>query len=372
MIGAANNSDSIRHPNDKWIRLAIGCALLFVVLVGGCVAAPERSEGLQRFEYEQAQMGVPFRIIVYAGSEVVAEGAARAAFARVAELNSIMSDYETDSELSRLSRSSEEGAPEVRVSEDLWTVLALSQRLARETDGAFDITIGPCAALWRRARREERFPDAERLENAREKVGYKNLVLNESKQTARLLKYGMRLDLGGIAKGYAADEALKVLRSHGITRALVAASGDVALGDPPPGEKGWRVEIIGYDETGGPPSEIAILANCGVSTSGDSSQRLEVKGVRYSHILNPATCVGMTNHALATVIAKNCTMSDSLETPLTILEPAEGLRLVARYEAAARIVQLEGDAPVVKQNDRFTKRTANKSDGERSNIRIQR
>ena len=182
----------------------------------------------------------------------------------------------------------------------------------------------------------------------------------------------MRLDLGGIAKGYAADETLKVLRAHGISRALVAASGDLALGDPPPGDAGWKVEIIGYDEAGGPPSEIAILANCGVSTSGDSSQRLEVNGVRYSHILNPATCVGMTNHALATVIAKDCTTSDGVETPLTILEPAEGLRLAAKYDAAARIVQLEGDAPVVRQNERFKKRTANKSDPERSNTETQR
>jgi len=161
------------------------------------------------------------------------------------------------------------------------------------------------------------------------------------------------------------------LRAHGISRALVAASGDLALGDPPPGEKGWNVEIIGYDETGGPPSEIAILANCGVSTSGDSSQRLEVNGVRYSHILNPATCVGMTNHALATVIAKDCTTSDSLETPMTILEPAEGLRLAAKYDAAARIVQLEGDEPVARQNERFTKRTANKPNATRSKTEIQ-
>ncbi len=300
-------------------------------------------------------MGVPVSIVLYASSEAAAEAAARAAFERVAQLNAIMSDYETDSELSKLSRSSEEGSPEMRVSEDLWKVLTLSRRLARETAGAFDITIGPCAALWRRARREQRFPDAERLEKARAKVGYQNLVLNESNRTARLLKYGMRLDLGGIAKGYAADEALKTLRAHGVRHALVAASGDIALGDAPPGEKGWRVEIIGYDGAGGPPSEIAVLANCGVSTSGDSSQRLEVNGVRYSHILNPATCVGMTNHALATVIAKDCTTSDSLETPMTILEPAEGLRLAAKYAAAARIVQLEGDAPVVKQNRRFAR-----------------
>src|SRR5688500_7825843 len=151
-------------------------------------------------------MGVPFRIVLYAGSEAEAEAGATAAFARIAELNAIMSDYETDSELSELSRSSEQGSPEVRVSDDLWTVLERSQQLAYETDGAFDITIGPCVALWRKARREQEFPDAARLETARGKVGYRNLVLQRRNKAAKLLRFGMRLDLGAIAKGYAADE----------------------------------------------------------------------------------------------------------------------------------------------------------------------
>jgi FAD:protein FMN transferase len=325
-------------------------ASLFLV---GCASSSKQPQALLRFSYEQPQMGVPFRIVLYARSEAVAESAARAAFDRVAQLNSIMSDYETDSELSKLARSSEEGSPEVAVSNDLWNVLERSQRLAEETGGAFDITIGPCAALWRKARREQRLPDPTRLETARIKVGYQNLVLKKSRRTVRLLKFGMRLDLGGIAKGYAADEALKILRAHGVTRALVAASGDIALGNPPPGEKGWKMEIIGYDKPSGPPSQIVILSNCGVSTSGDSSQRLEIDGTRYSHILNPFTCIGITNHALATVIAKDCTTSDSLETPLTILPPSEGLKLAAKYNAAARIVQLDHGESIIRQNRRF-------------------
>jgi FAD:protein FMN transferase len=337
------------------------CSLVIPLLFLGCSSTsdPKRESksrsdtALRRFEYEQPQMGVPFRIVLYAASEEVAETAARAAFGRVAELNAIMSDYETDSEVSRLSRSSEEGSPEVPVSADLWNVLSFSQELARNTGGAFDITIGPCAALWRKARREQQFPDAARLAAARDKVGHQNLVLNKSRRSARLLKFGMRLDLGGIAKGYAADEALKTLRSHRITRALVAASGDLALGDPPPRAKGWKIEIIGYDQPEGTPSRTVVLANCGVSTSGDSVQRLEIDGVRYSHILDPATCVGATNQALATVIAKNCMISDSVATPLTLLAPTEGLRLADKYNAAARVVRLENGRPVLYQNGRF-------------------
>lgn len=330
------------------------------VLLAGCASVPEPS--LTRHEYEQPQMGVPFRMVLYAPSEAIAEQAARVAFARIAELNAIMSDYETDSELSRLSRSSEQGAPEVPVSADLWKVLERSQRLARETDGAFDITIGPCVGLWRKARRDKEFPDATRLENARKKVGYQNLELNSAKRSARLVRYGMRLDLGAIAKGYAADEALRTLREHGIRRALVAASGDLALGDPPPGEKGWRVEIAGYDRPDGPPSAITRMANCGVATSGDLFQRVELNGVRYSHILDPFTCVGMTNHALATVIAEDCMTADSLATAMTIMEAGPALRIADRYEAAVRVVRMmgtESKTPVLSQNRRFVKQTRN-------------
>jgi thiamine biosynthesis lipoprotein len=334
-------------------RCALSITFLLLCLAGCASLQPQDVTQLQRFEFEEPQMGVPFRMVLYATNEVHAEKAADAAFRRIAELNASMSDYETDSELSKLSRSSEEGSPEVRVSEDLWRVLEPAQELAAETDGAFDITIGPCAALWRKARREQEFPDAARLENARRKVGYQNLVLNEKQRSARLLRFGMRLDLGAIAKGYAADEALRTLKSFGVDRALVAASGDLALGDPPPGEKGWRVEIVGYDAPNGPPSAIVRLANCGVATSGDLFQRVEINGTRYSHIVNPFTCVGMTNHALATVIAKDCMTADSLATVMTIAEKQTAFAIAKKRRAAARIVTFENGKPLVEANAAF-------------------
>lgn len=335
-------------------------ALSFLVLLAcvGC-ATPNQDASLRRFEFEEPQMGVPFRLVLFSTNQASAESAADAAFARVAELNAIMSDYETDSEVSRLSRSSEEGAPVVPLSDDLWAVLSAGQRLAEQSGGAFDMTIGPCAALWRKARREQEFPDAARLLTALSKVGYRNLILDPSKRAARLTRFGMRLDLGGIAKGYAADEALKVLRQHGIRHALVAASGDLALGDAPPGADGWRVEIIGHDATNGPPARVVHLSNRGVATSGDLYQRLEIGGVRYSHVLNPRTCVGMTNRALATVIARNCMTADMLAKTTTILPAAEAFALADRYQAAARIIQMEKETPVSRENRRFRRTMGN-------------
>ena len=166
--------------------------------------------------------GGTFPIINPATEEVVHHGpagtaedvelavkAARRAFDRIEELNHIMSDYLATSELARLSRNS--GGPPVKVSEDLFRVLAESQNIARRSDGAFDITVGPIVKLWRRARRRHALPDHESIANALEKVGYENLVLNPRGRTAHLMKPGMELDLGAVGKGYADDEVLKVL-----------------------------------------------------------------------------------------------------------------------------------------------------------------
>src|SRR5436190_17603774 len=198
--------------------------MLFVlaVLVAGC-STPER--GGQRFEYTRPQMGVPFRIVLYAPGKTAADSAAEAAFARIKQLNDILSDYDTDSELSRLSQTAGSGKP-VRVSDDLWRVLERSQQVARETGGAFDITCGPVVSLWRKARRGKKMPETGKLEEARRAVGFEKLRLSPAERSAELLAPYMRLDLGAIAKGFAVDEAMKVLRAHGIHSALISGGGD--------------------------------------------------------------------------------------------------------------------------------------------------
>jgi thiamine biosynthesis lipoprotein len=293
----------------------------------------------QRFVYERAEMGVPFRISLYAANETVAQNAAEAAFDRVAVLNSIFSDYDSDTELSRLSQSSGQGK-QVPVSSDLWRVLEKSQTLAAETDGAFDITVGPLVNLWRRSRRKHEFPPAELLAQMRARVGFKNLILDPATNTAELRLPDMRLDLGAIAKGVAADEALKVLRERGVPRALVAASGDMAVGDPPPDADGWRIEVAALDAPGAPPPEIVDLKNCGIATSGDVFQHVEIDGVRYSHIVDPRTGLGLTDHSLVTIIAHDCTTADGIATAVSVLGPKKGMAFVeSQPGVAAHIVR---------------------------------
>ena len=298
-------------------------AVLMLLLAGGCVLAPTPT--LTRFEFQQPHMGTLFTITLYAPNETEARSASDAAFARIAALNAMMTDYDSESELMQLCKKPV-GQP-VAVSAELFAVLQKGQRLAEQSDGAFDVTIGPIVRQWRRARRTGELPSPDQLARARAAVGWQKLKLDERNRTATLLAPGMQLDLGGIAKGYAADEALAVLRAHGISRALVAASGDIAAGAAPPGQPGWRVSIGGTGSGAAPPSPL-VLKHAAVSTSGDAEQFVEIAGVRYSHIVDPRTGVGLTNRLQATVIARHASETDAFATTVCVLGVERGTKLV--------------------------------------------
>src|SRR4051812_15617110 len=202
----------------RFVRALGGLSLW---LCTSCASAPNPTEMLQRFEYEEAHMNLPFRLVFYAPGKAEADRAARDAFERIEDLNRSMSDYDPESELSRLSRSSGQGSA-VPVSADLWRVLKRAHDLSEESHGAFDVTVGPYVNLWRQARRTHRLPDPTRLAQAGRSVGYEKMRLIPASRAVELLAPEMRLDLGGIAKGYALDEALKILQKHGIQRALVS------------------------------------------------------------------------------------------------------------------------------------------------------
>jgi len=314
---------------------------LLALGIGGCRS--KHTGALQHFQFEQAQMGLPFRIVLYAESQAHADTAARAAFARVAELNQIFSDYEDDSELTKLSRTSGSGQA-VKVSDELWRLLTVAQAMSRRSDGAFDITVGPLVQVWRRARRQRELPTPEAIAEAKARVGWQHVALDPHARTAKLLVQGMRLDLGSIAKGRALDEALRVLREHGITRALVTGSGDMAIGDPPPSRAGWRIELAPLDAPGAPPTRFLSLRNCGFATSGDLFQHVELGGKRYSHIVDPRTGWAMTDHSLVVVIAPDCVTANSLSTTICVAGPERGLALVkATPSASARIMRKPGE-----------------------------
>lgn len=290
-------------------------------------------------------MGTDFRIVLYAGDESVANRAAAEAYARVAQLNRILSDYDSHSELSLLSATAGTGRA-VELSDELWYVLDRSQQLAKATDGAFDVTVGPLTKMWRSARRSKTFPSAERLGEARAATGFRNLKLDAQAHTATLTVPNMRLDLGGIGMGYAADEALAVLKRHGIRSAMIDASGDVVCSAAPPGERGWKIALVPLRENDDAASRFVWLAEAALTTSGDAFQFVELNGTRYSHIVDPATGLGLTTRSSVTVTARDGITADSLATAVCVLGPERGLKLIADTPAAAAlIVRVEDGEP---------------------------
>ena len=316
-------------------KLRCAAMILLLMLGAGC-AASGGEPALRRHEYAQLHMGVQARLIVYAPTEQAAATAARAAYARVAEIEDIASDYRPTSELMRLCARAGQGP--VKVSEELFTLLAHAQELSRRSDGAFDVTIGPYVSLWRTALKTGQLPNPKALAEARTRVGWEKVKLDAERRTVELTTPGMRLDFGGIAKGYAGDEAIRVLRERGIGSALFEAGGDIVVSDAPPGEKGWTVEVVGSEAEN---SRMIEVANCGVSTSGDAEQFVEIDGTRYSHVVDPRTGLGLTQRYAATVVARDGITSDSLSTAASVMGK-EGRPLIKSYRGATAYVRKMG------------------------------
>jgi len=299
---------------------------LVALLGAACFAAPHR------FEYSQVAMGIRARIVLYAEDEASAQKAATAAFERIAALEDIMSDYRPTSELNRLCR--EAGGPPVKVSPELLHILLNAQYLSARSGGAFDVTVGPLVKLWRTARKSGILPTpAERIA-AKRLVGRRKMTIDPKGSTVRLAVPGMKLDLGGIAKGYACDEAIRALKEQGIESTLVEMGGDIVVSKSPPGTDGWEIQVAG---------KTMELENKAVSSSGDTEQFVEIGGKRYSHIVDPRTGLGLTNRIAVTIIAPNGVTSDGLSTALSMLGEEKGRALLKSYPGVQAYIRRAKD-----------------------------
>ena len=254
-------------------------------------------------------MGTIFRVVLFAKDEAEATTAARAAFDRIEALDAMMTDYDEKSELMQLCAKA--GGPPVKVSPEIFEVLWRAAAFNAKTHGAFDVTVGPVVRLWRKARADNALPDPAELTKAKELVGMEKVILDDKTQTVKLALPGMKLDFGGIAKGYAVDQALLVLKKNGHPNALVVGGGDVGVGDPPPDKEGWSVDVKPLDPNLKEPVRL-LLKNAGVSTSGDAEQHLDKGGKRYSHIIDPKTGKPIEGRSSVTIVAPDCTTSDAL------------------------------------------------------------
>lgn len=282
-------------------------------------------------------MGTLVRITLYATGEEEARAAFQAAFARIRGLDQALSDYKPDSELNGLTNAPAGTA--VAVSDDLFRVLSAAQDLASATGGAFDVTQGPVIRVWRQARSSGRLPDEQALRDAAARGGYRKLVVDPKTRTVTLTAPGMALDVGALGKGYAASEALELLRARGIRSALVAVSGDLAFGDAPPGSNGWRIAIHEQPEAEaqGVPA-VLELTNAAVSTAGAAEQHADIAGRRYSHIVDPASRRGLTDDVTVTVVASHGLDADGLDTAASVLGATRGMALIEAHAGAAGLI----------------------------------
>jgi thiamine biosynthesis lipoprotein len=283
---------------------------------------------VERASETRRQMGVPWTITVFARDRAAGSAAIAAGFAEIARLERVLSDYDPESELARLSARAGAAEP-TAVGDDLWRVLEAAEGFREQTQGAFDISVGPLTTLWRQARRSGRLPRADKLAAARATVGAGAVELVTERRTARLPRPGTRLDPGGIGMGYAADRAMLVLTELGIAAALIEASGDILVSGPPPETAGWRIAVAPLAPGSDP--EMLTLSHVAVTTSGDAYQAVEIDGVRYSHIVDPRTGLGVRGSSAVTVVAADATTADALATAASVLGPDEGPAILAGF-----------------------------------------
>jgi thiamine biosynthesis lipoprotein len=253
----------------------------------------------------------------------------------VEEIEAATSNYRDASDLSQLNQVA--GGEPMPVQRDLWVPLRRALEFAKETEGAFDPTIGPLVALWKRTWKKGQAPRPEETAAAEALVDYRNVRLLDSPPRAQLLKRGMELDLGRIGKGYAADEAVACLRQRGIQAALVAAAGDIVAAGAPPERDWWLVGIADPAHPDKLLPKVLRLHDQAVSTSGDYVQFGTVEGQRRSHIMDPRTGQPVLHMSSVTVVGKNGTTTDAFGTALSVLGP----------EAAIAFAEKRGDLQVM-------------------------
>ncbi len=287
-------------------------------------------------------MGTFSRVVVIAKSHWTAKRCMEAAFDVQNRIESLMSDYQEDSELSKVNRYAAQGP--VPVSEMTFEVLRQAVHFCQLSDGAFDVTVGPLMDLWRQAGRTDVAPTEEALTAARRKVGSDKLILDEKNRTVRFTVEGMRVDLGGIGKGYAVDKAVEAMKKRGAMGGLVDLGGNIrCFGQPPRGQESWRIGLqdpnVAPDEFGASkPLLILSLTNESVATSGDYRRFVRVQGQKQSHIIDTHTGKGANKLASDTIIAADATTADALSTAVNVLGPEAGLALVERIPGTEAIL----------------------------------
>jgi thiamine biosynthesis lipoprotein len=281
------------------------------------VALWSSSDDLQRVELSDEAMGSTFSVVLYGNDRRQLETAADAAFDEVHRLDRLLSNYKPDSEWSEVNRTA--GVRPVKLSAELFQLLSDCMAYSRQSDGAFDITVGPLMKVWGFYKGEGALPRPSEVTDALTRVGHRQLRLDAAARTIHFDRPGMELDPGGIGKGYAVDRMVEILKRTGVHIALVSASGSSIYGmGAPPGEPaGWRITIRAPDDPHSSAADV-LLKDMSLSTSGSYEKFFRADGRTYAHIIDPRTGYPAQGTASVSVMAPRTIDSEAWAKPFFI------------------------------------------------------
>jgi thiamine biosynthesis lipoprotein len=341
--------------------------LAFAASPGACVGrAAAQALQAQVFARTYHAMGTDVVLTAYTADNARAAEAFASAFNEIQRLERLMTDWEwpgqPPSDVLRVNAAA--GREAVKVSEETFDVIVKSLDMSRRSEGAFDITYAAMRGLWKFDEDlEKKVPPPAEIARRRRLIGWRDVVVDKVEKTVKLNRPGMRIGLGGIAKGYAVDRASDVLRAHGLTDFMVQAGGDLFVA----GQKGTANWMVGVrDPRGGPRDVIAKMAikDHAFSTAGDYERTFVLRGKRYHHIIDPKTGYPATASRGVTILAPNAFLADALDDAVFILGPKKGLALCAEFtDTAAVIVDAHNKVWMSPSLEGKLQRTGEPSDG---------
>src|SRR5262245_14834747 len=315
-----------------FLLISLAVSLCLCVSVANSSLGWAMAHQTPRYEDSRVSMGCVYTIVVYGRDPARLREAAAAALDEVDRIDRLMSHYKNDSELSRVNR--EAAKAPVKVDPELFDFIAECLRYSRESEGAFDITVGPLMKAWGFFRGEGRMPSEAELAEARSRVGYRRVILNQKEGTVFFDRAGVELDLGGIAKGYAVDRAVAVLKRYGVASALLSAGGSTiyALGAPP-GKPAWEIEVQDPVERDKIATRVR-LKDRALSVSGSYEKFFELNGARYSHVMDPRTGRPVQGVLSVAVVTDDGVSGDALDNVFYVLGAERGRASLNKFSAS--------------------------------------
>ena len=313
-------------PRASW-----SLALLLAAVIGSPAHAAQSGADTREYRY---LMGTSMQVQAIGGDEAARRAAIDESFAAMAEVDRLMSNYRSDSELSHVNREAARGP--VVVSDPLLRVIEAAQRVSADSNGAFDVTVGPLVQLWGFRDKMPHIPTSAELAAVRPLVGYRGLIVDAPHHTIRFVHPGMEIDLGGIAKGFAVEVAANVLRRHGLTGFIDAGGNQYMLGMPP-GKPFWTVGIKNPDVADRLIGVVDVKGGS-VSTSADYANFLVAAGRTYGHLLDPHTLQPSMASLSATIVSEDGTLADAMSKAAFVLGPQQGIALIDATPGMAGVI----------------------------------